>query len=296
MINYAYVLGLVLSLIMGFTPIFVLRRAKKLQVEIPRNRKNFTTHFLLTPLYCIAGIVFAFVAGSGLTAIASVLLFHAWSVAGPLVAIELSAFARTLNTRNCYQCGYNLTGNTSGRCPECGLTISADTTYSPPLAKRLTMIPWKTHFFRYIAAVLLLVVLFGYRPYVRGFICTNCAENKCWFQHRFFIPYTQFELFSFAGKDAPRWQRSFGLTPFLDPQSKCTHNWLTYVEVAKYGLYGRRFLVRDNPANNHVATESDFPLFLKDNPKTLDRIRADLEVGNHIDKWLTEEYNTWKDR
>ncbi len=281
---------------MGFTPIFVLRRAKKLQVEIPSNRNSFTTHFLLTPLLFIAGIIFACMANSVPIGVAIVVLFHIWSLAGPLVAMELSAFTRTRSTKNCHHCGYNLTGNTSGRCSECGLTISRDTAYSPPLAQRLGMIPWRTHLLRYFATIMLLFVLLGYRTRVWGFVCTNCAENKCQFQHCVFIPYTGFELFSFAGKDAPSWQRSFGLTPFLDPQGNCTHDWLKYEECATHSIKRPRLFFRQNPAFNHVATEPDFPLFLKENPETLDIIRLDLKAGNRIEKWLTEEYNTWKDR
>ncbi len=40
--------------------------------------------------------------------------------------------------RNCLNCGYDLTGNTSGRCPECGFAIMTEASFSanPEEAKR----------------------------------------------------------------------------------------------------------------------------------------------------------------
>jgi hypothetical protein len=36
----------------------------------------------------------------------------------------------------CERCGYNLTGNTSGRCPECGTPLEADVPGQPPSDER----------------------------------------------------------------------------------------------------------------------------------------------------------------
>ena len=47
-----------------------------------------------------------------------------------LVAVTLEIIDRRLKwprpVGHCQQCGYNLAGNVSGRCPECGVTIGAD--------------------------------------------------------------------------------------------------------------------------------------------------------------------------
>lgn len=49
----------------------------------------------------------------------------------PVLAVGLAyAVARWLHRRrcppgHCQKCGYNLTGNVSGRCPECGTLIAA---------------------------------------------------------------------------------------------------------------------------------------------------------------------------
>ena len=48
-----------------------------------------------------------------------------WMIAGPLWITVVCGLAhgqigRFLNRLECRQCGYNLTGNLSGRCPECG--------------------------------------------------------------------------------------------------------------------------------------------------------------------------------
>jgi hypothetical protein len=44
-------------------------------------------------------------------------------VAIPTAGLWLVGFGRRIPAGHCQQCGYNLTGNTSGVCPECGEKI-----------------------------------------------------------------------------------------------------------------------------------------------------------------------------
>jgi len=49
---------------------------------------------------------------------------HAVMIAAPAVLIALAIAHRPLRpTHACRFCGYDLTGNTSGRCPECGTAV-----------------------------------------------------------------------------------------------------------------------------------------------------------------------------
>ena len=48
-----------------------------------------------------------------------------FSVGAILVALSLRRFRRPPPNGLCQCCGYNLTGNTSGRCPECGVSVPA---------------------------------------------------------------------------------------------------------------------------------------------------------------------------
>lgn len=41
-----------------------------------------------------------------------------------LVAVPLFVVSRNFPSGHCRRCGYNLTGNTSGTCPECGTTVA----------------------------------------------------------------------------------------------------------------------------------------------------------------------------
>ncbi|HKQ47230.1 MAG TPA: hypothetical protein VJZ71_04070 [Phycisphaerae bacterium] len=51
-------------------------------------------------------------------------------IGSPCVAIALMVVEGRRNKResmppgHCHSCGYNLTGNVSGRCPECGTPVS----------------------------------------------------------------------------------------------------------------------------------------------------------------------------
>ena len=69
---------------------------------------------------------------NGLTMTASVIGLPHWLLAGVLAILPVRWFRRRLHCRlarrrhaagECVACGYNLTGNTSGTCPECGIPI-----------------------------------------------------------------------------------------------------------------------------------------------------------------------------
>lgn len=48
-----------------------------------------------------------------------------FSVGAILMAVSLLRSRHRFPSGHCRSCGYNLTGNTSGRCPECGVTVPA---------------------------------------------------------------------------------------------------------------------------------------------------------------------------
>ena len=58
-------------------------------------------------------------------------------VTAPLPAVWLVRARRTARRRRlalCLTCGYNLTGNTSGTCPECGAAVVRSAPATPPSA------------------------------------------------------------------------------------------------------------------------------------------------------------------
>lgn len=61
------------------------------------------------------------------------LLFAALPVAWLVVAATRGS-ATAGSCTNCTQCGYNLTGNTSGICPECGVAVVRSAPANPPRA------------------------------------------------------------------------------------------------------------------------------------------------------------------
>jgi len=63
--------------------------------------------------------VVAVVSGDWGLAIRVPLLWVLWMIAGPALLARIHGFHR-FPPGHCEKCGYNLTGNISGRCPECG--------------------------------------------------------------------------------------------------------------------------------------------------------------------------------
>lgn len=57
---------------------------------------------------------------------ATVPLWPFWAVSGFLGACFWYSDWRTVKPYNCRDCGYDLTGNVSGRCPECGASCMPD--------------------------------------------------------------------------------------------------------------------------------------------------------------------------
>ena len=46
-----------------------------------------------------------------------------WALPGLIVAVLIAGWRRHPGPNCCRACGYDLTGNVSGRCPECGATL-----------------------------------------------------------------------------------------------------------------------------------------------------------------------------
>src|SRR5204863_4974969 len=53
------------------------------------------------------------------------IIFAAFLILSVLLAMRLARGRRVGDTVHCRRCDYTLTGNQSGRCPECGVELSA---------------------------------------------------------------------------------------------------------------------------------------------------------------------------
>lgn len=67
---------------------------------------------------------------------------------------------------HCRSCGYNLTGNVSGRCPECGCAVSEK--------RRVVRSSWNLRGFVYPLGYIVSVVVMAYAVYLVFFLVVGC--------------------------------------------------------------------------------------------------------------------------
>lgn len=186
----------------------------------------------------------------------------------------------------CPHCGYRMS---AGRCPECGSDVSARNLAKihPTRRRRRRLL---------IAAAIIIPIgpLLGYVRATTAWVCPNCAEHEFRTIHIFRLPFGGPELFRLQGRIREGWQRPDPLTPYLDPEGNCQHQWRGFGWSGEGLLDGWRGIGLD-PALNSVASEPDFGHFVADHPDVLDRIRKSIRKRVAIKAWLYEEYMDWKD-
>ena len=211
-----------LATTMGLLPTIVLFRMNKNNLQLPKGRSRFFIIYTIAIAFTLFAF-FTFLFDLGLACIIPMLLI---AVTGPLIAAELHVFSKTLKVGFCYHCGYNLLGNTSGACPECGTIALTAENPNTTLSRRLKSVRWQRFLPPYLVMLLILPVLFGYRQQVDGYVCTECAESELRI-HRG-IYFGNFDLISWPMGNATALYWANPLTPYLDPKRTCKHKWRYY--------------------------------------------------------------------
>ena len=279
-----------LAAAMGLTPRIVLFRINKNKLQLPKERARFYTIYTLM----VGFMLLAFLTSLPDLGFACIILLPLMAITGPLIAAELHVFLKTLKEGFCYHCGYNLTGNTSGDCPECGtITLTVENAHTT-LGQRLKSVRWQRVLPPYLGMLLILLVLFGYHQQVDGYVCTECGESELRIRRGIYLG--DIDLISWPIGNATALHRANPLTPYLDPKGTCKHKW-RHFESMGYHAAKRLpyFLNRSSPAYNlDTADQPDFPAFLKTRPNLLEEIREKLRKGQRITNWLYEELDDWR--
>ena len=214
-------------------------------------------------------------------------------LAGPFIAMDLLAFAEGVRSKVCARCGYDLTGNVSGVCSECGMDIAEGAAMRPGIRQRITVFPWRKFLPIYALAVVLLLVALGYVKATEAYVCSECGRHGYRLIHQIRLPFGGPLLYEIRGGMRKDPNRPNLLTPCLDPDGTCRHNWVGLGWSGEGLTDGWRGIGRD-PSLNVAAAEPDFGRFLAERPGVLDRVRADLRQRRSIKGWLWEEYAEWK--
>ena len=215
-------------------------------------------------------------------------------LAGPFVASDVLQVAESLasQAKICIRCAYNLTGNISGKCPECG-TPTRESAHTPvDLRHRIRYLPWGKVMPLWIVWVTLVTGLLGYVRVKEAWVCSECCVREIRLRHQFRIPFGGPELVEIKGGTQP--PRPRPLTRLLDPDGQCGHRWIGN-GVSGEGLTSGVRGIGVDLCISGVQDQPDFVQFVNDRSDVLNRIRASVRQSELFVEWLLEEYLVWKE-
>ncbi len=201
-------------------------------------------------------------------------LWLAWSIvsAYPIIAVTKPLLVRRLRRKrgHCMACGYDLEGNVSGVCPECGTDIPPKQTATEPRRRRV--LRWVK-----ITPLLVVAAILSFGVVYESRYCVTCGRFEFRKYHAIRIPGTDVPLIHLPAKWSDRSPAL--LTELLDPQHDCTHSWrrsrrearpVTYEREADHCPYSYAMKLCEN--------SEDLRDFIRQ-PDTLATIRKCLETG-----------------
>lgn len=193
----------------------------------------------------------------------------------------------------CAQCLYDLTGNTSGVCPECGNPWEHAADSRSARLRPLVPYPWRRILPFWLAGVAMLALLSMYHQVAEAYVCSECCRSYVQFKHRLALPVGQRSaLVEFDALKLGPATTLDGLPQQLDPSSTCRHHWIEQCRSAE-GLLGSWSNDWASLCHNDVDLLPDFPRFLKARPDVLKRIRKSVRARVPIEDWLNAEYAEW---
>ena len=219
----------------------------------------------------------------------------ALAFAGPFLAQYLLAVvgAKASAVNLCSRCRYNLTGNVSGICPECGTPIREPAAEVPSSCHPIKALPWRIVLPAWLLAVVLVAGLLGYIRITEAWQCSECCRREFRVRHQFGLPFGGPVLFEISGGLEKNRELTSVLTPLLDPREECPHNWVCNGSDEE-GMQGWRGTGPDL-CRSSAEYNADYMQFLDDHPGILDRIRSSIRRREPINDWLATEYYNWRD-
>ncbi|HRX84538.1 MAG TPA: hypothetical protein P5572_05910 [Phycisphaerae bacterium] len=201
------------------------------------------------------------------------------SLLGPLLGAEVIRAAGAASPL-CERCRYDLTGNTSGVCSECGREITKGRAATEGWWRSWRREAWPRVRIPWSIALLLVFLCLGVRERIECRYCPICASSQYTHGYALAIPKTGVQIFALPTHVAPQWGGPSALTSIVDPAGTCRHEWIDLgADVIGIG-YGD-LSQRDDPlyALDQLGG-SVLRQYANTRPELIEQCRQDLRAGD----------------
>jgi hypothetical protein len=206
---------------------------------------------------------------------------------GPWLGGYLVCAVRRSLVDVCHRCLYDLTGNESGICPECGTAVGDERGDGQPNSAAGGRSPWRRIAMWWFVGLVILFVFGGAQETRCVRYCTQCGQTALYHSYDLAMPFLGYTLIRGPEEGGVRVPGN-PLSKYLDPEGNCAHTWRYAGSRSDCVTYPAARYSYGNPANLGYADEQDFSEFLADHPQVLDEIRLRLpgpkyELKNYVE-------------
>lgn len=281
-----------------FSPLLAYLRAREVHGFVSRRGRKVIVIYNGALLTCIFLVVLALTVDRrpvaalfDLLGIVAVIGIAVGGLCGPFVGIHLLSSQRYASTNACAACGYNLTGNVSGVCPECGTATTANRLAAYPNQSAAAFNASRA-WLAYIGSILLFGALLSYAHATVYQCCSECGRRQVRTVHRLEVPVSGKKVVEIDGRaDLDRKSRN-PMTAYLDPDGACRHNWIGYGGMGD-SIWRTSCGGRSDPSRVDLSDMPHFDAFVAVNPDVLDRFRANIRTYQWSHYWLEDRYREW---
>lgn len=290
--------ALALWLFFVFSPLLAYLRAREVYGFVSRRGRKVIVIYYGAMLACIFLVVLAFTVDRrpvaalfDLLGIVAGIGIGVGGLCGPFVGIHLLSSQRYVSTNACAACGYNLTGNVSGVCPECGTSITANRLAAYPNQSAAAFNASRAGFAS-VGLILLFGALLSYAHATVYQCCSECGRRQVKTVHRMEVPVSGEELVEIDGRAVLDRKRRNPMTAYLDPDGTCRHIWITYGGSGN-SIWRTSCGSRSDPSRVDLSDMPHFDAFVAANPDVLDQFRGNIRTYQWSHYWLEDRYRAW---
>lgn len=212
---------------------------------------------------------------------------------GPWIGCLLLARAARDSVHDCAYCDYDLSGNTSGTCSECGRSASQSPDVLEQARARWRRAPWMRTGVIWLGASLLILFFCGVQTMTWGHYCPECGRVEYYRRLQWAMPFTDRAWISGPDHRQPRRVYGLALSQLLDPEATCTHNWMGMgfnIHSPILTTFGQS----PDVTTCVIADEVDFPQFIAAHPEAREMMRASMRNRHSACMDVDDLYVAWQ--